>query len=96
MDELEIKKTAEEEKKKKEEETKKPKKTFFDVKEEVMAPFSIMYRVWASSPEEAYKLVQTNRALPSNISKPKLSKKIVSEIAVYAAGTSSLYFRKTK
>lgn len=46
-------------------ETKKEEKKYYDVKVEVLVPATFKYRVFASSPEEAYEL--TKKMKPTNV-----------------------------
>jgi len=87
-------KKAEEEKKKKiaEEKTKK----CYDIRQEVVAPVTLFYRVWAYSPQEAAEMVEKRQVLPNNVSKPNLAKSIASEIQIYIVGTINKVFSKKR
>lgn len=91
---------AERVKKAKEEKAKKiaseKQKKCYDVRQEVLAPITIFYKVWAYSPQEAAELVDKRKVLPSSIAKPNLVKSIASEIQVYISGTINKVFHKKK
>ena len=90
-----VKKAQEEKQKKVAAEEAKQKKCF-DIKQEVVAPVTLFYRVWAYSPKEAAEMVEKRQVLPNNISKPNLVKSIASEIHVYIVGTINKVFSKKR
>jgi hypothetical protein len=75
---------------------KEEEKQYYDVKQEVLAPVTIFYKVLASSPKEAAEMVEKRKVLPKNISKPNIAKSISSEIYVYIIGTVNKVFYKKR
>lgn len=87
-----VKKIKEEKNKTAKEKTKK----CYDVKQEVVAPVTLFYRVWAYSPQEAAEMVEKRKVLPNNASRPNLVKSIASEIQVFIVGTINKVFSKKR
>lgn len=71
-------------------------KQCYDVRQEVVAPVTLFYRVWAYSPKEAAEMVEKKQVLPNNISKPNLVKSIASDIQVFIVGTINKVFSKKR
>jgi len=71
-------------------------KKCYDVKQEIVAPLTLFYRVWAYSPQEAAEMVEKRKVLPNNMSKPNFAKSIASDIQVFIVGTINKVFSKKR
>jgi len=89
-------KKIKEEKAKKIKEAQPKEKKCYDIRQEVLAPVVVFYKVWAHSPQEAAEMVERKKVLPSRIEPPNLIKSITSKIHVYISGTINKVFSKQK
>lgn len=69
-------------------------KKYYDVRQEIIAPVTLYYKVFAESPEEAAEMVKKRQVLVRSSSQPNLKKMIIREISVFISGTINKVFYK--
>jgi hypothetical protein len=69
-------------------------KIHYDVVIEILSPTTMKFKVWAETPEEAYKMIETGTVAPVFVSKPKIIRNYIKAASVFLSGTVNKLFSK--